>query len=400
MVSSCHFDFISYYWLAHFLVYHQNIPANILHGIAGTVYLSPIIQMHGLWLLFIKAFINKGADFWPNVWFFNNNYFTVNIDTWVQFVRQPGIGWILFLLKIPYLIGEAILIFLIIKMVEGVELKRKVLNFLVFNPVSIFIIYIFGAGDIFFALFLVLSLYLIKKQRIYLGMFFLGLAMMKFYILILLPFFVIILSDNVLERIKLVFLGLSPLIVAIISSFIIGIPLAPLATAPHSGYIFSLALLFNHVQDKIFPFVVLYFLLFLYMFYSNKRKQVMEELYRYSLIAFMIFYALSFFHPQYFFLVVPLIALQFNKIRHIGGMFILLTVCYIVYTFHWLSDLSCRLFLPLGPDLFVSLKSPHDLIDRFMPADNFIGIFRSIFLSVSLILIYFLVKDKSCHDPN
>lgn len=396
MVSSCHFDLISNYWYGHFLAYHQGIPSGLKGGI---VYFWPMIYIHGTWLFLIRNFMNKGMDLWPEHLFSGGNPFIVNIDAWQHFVSQPNIFSILFLLKLPYLIAELLMITLIYKMFSSPETKYKVLKFLVFNPVSLFIIYIFGAYDILLVSFLVLSLYLIKKQKIYLGMLSLGLSIfIKFYNLFLLPLFVLIISREWSRRIRLLIWGALPVLISAIVVFFkgeLGESLGRGVSSPLSGYIFSMVSPFQYLSDRIYPLFLAYFFILFYITYNSQKYNVFEELCKYSLVLALLFYSLCFFHPQYFLLVVPFIALQIDKVKRVVPLFFLQAFCFFIYTFQWGSDLSWRLFMPINPQFFANIKSPIDAIAQFYPVERFIGIFRSLFVAVSFWMVYLLMKkDK------
>lgn len=398
MVTSCHLDLLSDYRDAHLLVYNHKIPSYMFKN---TIFLLPKYCIHGAWLFFIRGFINGGQDVWPEARFIGMDMVN-NVEAWQKFVSRPNIGWILFLLKFPYLIMELIIILLIIKMCSSAESKYKTLNFLMFNPVSLFIIYIFGAYDIVLVLFAVLSFYAAKKQRVYLSVLLLGLSILiKIYTLFLLPLFIMIMAKKWPKRVSLLLLyGISPIIIPLIFAQIKGGLSELLNNAVkffHGEYLFSLMLPFQHNSDRIYPFIFGYCLIMLYIAHrdSYQENNLFYDLSRYSLSVVLIFYSLCFFHPQYFLLIIPLIAFRIDKDEKIMPLFFVLTLCFFVYTFEWGRDLSGRLFMPVNPEFFANLKSPAELINQIYPADKFIGIFRSVFVAVSFWMIYLLLKTNN-----
>ncbi len=395
MVSSCHFDLLSYYWYAHFLPYHGGFPSDLFSGIGSFI---PGIFIHSLWLFVIRPLLNGGIDFWPHAWFIQHQNNGVNLYTWVQFVSQGNIAWVLFLFKLPYLVIELLMVRLILKMLPDYKSKYLVLIFLMFNPVSLFITYIFGAHDIILVFFLVLSLYLVKRQRIYLGALFLGFSVFfKLYSIFLVPLFVFLIEKEWLNRIKLTLCIFSLSIFYFIFLLFKGklfISLDLISRGPHFSYMLSLAWPFEHGIDRIYPFVLAYCITILYVVYGYKRSSLYDDLAKFSLVLSLLFFALSFFHPQYFLMVVPLMALQIGKNRGLMPLFFVQSVCFFVYTFQWGRDLFGHLFMPLNPNFFIAIRSPSEFINQFYPSDKFFGIFRSIFSAVSFWMMFLLLKKR------
>ncbi|MEW6101558.1 MAG: glycosyltransferase 87 family protein, partial [Candidatus Omnitrophota bacterium] len=374
-------------------VYHHRTPSNL---VGGLIYF--IIYPHSLWLFLIRPLMNGGADFWPESWFLENNPNIINIASWQEFVSGAGIGWKLFLLKLPYLIAEIIMVILIIKMLDAKEKKERVLNFLIFNPVSLFVIYIFGSYDIIPVLLFVLSLYFAKKEKISPAIFMLGLAVyIKVYMIFLMPLYIFIMCRDWQRRAGLALLGFLPgILVSIIAvfkgEFVSGLKF--LLGSVHTDYVLALVLPSQYLSDRIYPFITAYCLIMLFILHSrtHNEKNLFLDLSGLSLALSLLFYSLCFFHPQYFLLIVPLMAFQISKDKRMQPWFFILAVCFFIYVLQWGKDLSWRLFMPLNPPLFSGLSSPSELISRVYPADKFIGIFRSIFSAACFWIIYNLLK--------
>lgn len=396
MVSTCHFDLLSHYWYAHFLVYHHTLNVDTM---GPMVFYWPMVWFHSLWLFLIRPLLHHGMDLWPTMsWFGPEGYRLANPHAWQQFVRYPDISWILFLFKLPYLLIEFAMIALVLKMIAHKEDKEKALYFLLFNPISLFVTYIFGTYDIVLAFFVVLSLFFIQKQRNNAAMFLAGLsAYTKVYSIFLFPVYLVALGKGWRERLRLAFISLWPMLLFGVLALLTG-NLAKLSkfcfNAPHTDYLLSLVWPFQHITDRIYVFVFAYFLLLFYMILNFQKKNTSEELARYSLVFSLLFYALCFFHPQYFLLVIPLLALQLSYERRLLSFFWVLTAAFFVYTFLWGKDLFWRLFMPLNPSFFMSLSTPAEWINRIYPYDKFIGIFRSLFSAASFIMIYLLLKKR------
>jgi hypothetical protein len=214
----------------------------------------------------------------------------------------------------------------------------------------------------------------------------------------LLPVFLVLLPGSAIKRLKLAIAALFPVLAVFFAYFLfgkLGIVIKSIAQMPQEGYIFSLVLESRYLYDRLYPFVVACILFMLYLFYQGQRiKFTGSDLSKYSLAILLVFYALSFFHPQYFLIAVFLIALQVGYRRDLFILFFIQAACFLIYTLQWGSDLSWRLFMPINPRFFAYLKSPIDIINQFYPADRFIGIFRSIFTATSFWMVYLMLKGE------
>ncbi len=109
----------------------------------------------------------------------------------------------LFLLKIPYLLIDLLIPFLLIRFLESTEKKRKAVILWLFNPFSIVIIYIFSNLDIIPVALSLGSLLLLRSKKIILSGIMLGLAAgFKVYPMVFLPF-LILHTKNLKQGIKL-----------------------------------------------------------------------------------------------------------------------------------------------------------------------------------------------------
>ncbi len=396
MVSSCHFDLLSYYWYAHLLVYQKSIDVNLFQG---TAFFRPLVYFQALWLFIIKGLINNGISPWPQEWFNAGQYNLVNIESWKYFVANPQIQWILFLLKLPYLLAEVIMVWFVLKMFTSAKEKDFALKFFAFNPITLFSIYIFGCDDIFLALFFVLAMYLlINKGRIYPGMLIMGFSVvLKAYSMIFLPILAVILGQDFKRRLKLFFISFLPIVLTFLIVSLKGTFFSSLRfiwRLPHVDYLFSLSIPFRHMENQFLIFLFFYVLLILFLAQEYWNKNIRHSVLKFSLIALLFFYSLCFFHPQYFVTIVPLVVFQIAKDRRLLPLFVVQVFCYFVYILQWGKDLSWRLFMPLNVEFFSNLKSPVEIIDVVFPSSTLFNICRTIFIAVSFWMIYLLFKNN------
>jgi Gpi18-like mannosyltransferase len=135
-------------------------------------------------------------------------------DSWladadsVSSVTNPDIFGYLLALKIPYLIADILIGFILLNYFTDKKLGEKAFTLWLFNPFTIFIIYAFGNIDTFPIIVVLLSLLFIKKDKAIPGAIAIGLAAgFKIYPLLFVPF-LIFSGKNIKEK---VLLGIIPL---------------------------------------------------------------------------------------------------------------------------------------------------------------------------------------------
>ena len=91
----------------------------------------------------------------------------------------------------------------------------------------------------------------------------------------------------------------------------------------------------------------------------------------------------------------PFLALQVVENKKFIGLFIGQVLCLVVYTFQFGGYTSTLLLTPLDVAYFKSLPTPLEIINRYYPAANFIGIFRSILSAICLWMVYLVLRELS-----
>ncbi len=140
-------------------------------------------------------------------------YITFGILSPIYFLSQHIGYWIL---KTPYLFVDFYILHLLLKM-SPKSLHKKVLIFWWLNPIIIFSTYAMGQVDIFLSLCVVISVYVAKRRRTFsslsLGA---GVAYKTMTLPLLIPT-ALILEKNLVERIKIIAIGISvPLIIGLL----------------------------------------------------------------------------------------------------------------------------------------------------------------------------------------
>jgi len=239
-----------------------------------------------------------------------------------------------------------------------------------------------------------LSLYYARKNLPTKSVLFLGISVIvRWYPLILLPFFVIILGKRWWDRLRLAFWGLLPLVLMTILARSLGRPseIEILAQLPYGENLLGMSFYLGHLYDYVFVFLVAYTVLWLYTYFNTNYS--FSDLWKTVLMLLLIFFATCFFHVHYFMWLIPFLTLQIVEDRKFVGLFALQVLFYVVYTFQWQRHFAGYLFAPLDYFYFVNLRSPFEIINQYYPVERFIGIFRSALSGTSLLMCYFVFKQ-------
>ena len=104
-------------------------------------------------------------------------------------VGNPHIFKYLLALKLPYLVLDIAIAFLLMLFFENEKDKKKAFVYWLFNPFTIVLIYVYSNVDIFPVILTLLGFLQIKKQKMFPAAFLLGLASgFKLYPLLFIPF--------------------------------------------------------------------------------------------------------------------------------------------------------------------------------------------------------------------
>jgi len=300
----------------------------------------------------------------------------------------------LFLFKVPYLLFDLGCAFLLLAILQDKRKGLAVFIFWMVNPVVILASYFWARYEPVAIFFVLLSLYYARKSFPAKSSFCLGVSsIIRFYPLILLPFFVIILGKRLGQRLKLAFWGVLPLgITTILPRLFHQVGEAETLTKIyHTNYLFAMKFYLGYLYDNIYIFPLGASVLLLYAYF--KRDHSFVSLWKTALILLLVFFATCFFHPQYFMWLMPFLALQVVENKKFIGLFIVQVLFFIVYTFQFGSHAAGFFFTPVNFDYFGGLATPLTIINRYYPAANFIGIFRSLFSAICLWMVYLVLRE-------
>ncbi len=383
MPITTHGDLLSIYHRAHLLLDGSNVKGlgpsffNVIH--AGFLWVfRPLLPYSSMW-----------GD---------TKAKTLLAFDWLAFVNQTAVFRELFIFKLPYLLFEILVIWMLIKLTEP-ERVEKVVAFWVLNPIVIFSAYIFGRFDMITVFLLLSSLYFAKLGMKNRSLLMLGLsALLRIYPIVLVLPFALILESDFKKRVRLGLVGLFPLLASMAVGWAQGQIGIIRGIAPMGHLAYPLAMkFFLGLNDRLYIFVLIYSLILLFLYIEPQIG--FKNLVQYSFYVLALFFATSFFHPHYLIWIVPFMAFYFD-IPKFQSVYRLLLVGWVIYTFQWGRDLAGSLLAPLSPAFFWSTLSPSEWINHYYPSVQIIGMGRSFFSATCLALVYLVwKKHKETEKP-
>ena len=271
-----------------------------------------------------------------------------------------------------------------------------------FSPLVIFVLYIFARHDIIGIFVALAALLLAKKKRKYWAILILALAVaLRFFPIMILPLLIIYLVQKKRDYIVLIALGLSGLLVieAFSNLYFGKSVIFSLLNAEQFNYIIS-AKLDLIIHDKIFIYIAAYAIIILS--FMRQKVKTFELLITYSGVVYLLYVAISYFHPQYLLWTVPFLLYLSVKDKWFYYLHWAQFIFLMVMLIYWGDLVTTFLFTPVDFRFFIFLIDPISLINRFYDAVKFVNIFRSVFTGISLWMIYliYLFNKNSSRSLN
>lgn len=334
-------------------------------------YLPLTYYTFGLSQAISKPILGNDFYLWLNDWGENRN-------------NHANIIYYMFILKIPYLILDIGLGFLLLKIFKN----SKIFYFWLFNPISIYLIYILGNFDILPTFLTVLAFYFLKKEKLLFSYLSIGVAIaLKLYPAIFVPFIFLYNPKDILKHLKYCWFSLLPIIITVFpfinqSSFV-------------NSFLGS-GLTQKILEYKLFNFPlfpILYIVILIsYLFSKSKYKFEIA-----ITQMFLIFIGLVKFHPQWLIWFFPFVLVIFINSKILNKLF--LSVFFIlIFSYIFLFNDNFLFWGHLVPidSLFADLTSPFQILKlKFLLDPTIIQQqIHNILLFLGIIGSIFYVKKK------
>ncbi len=331
---------------------------------------------------------------WPDEWrLMGEEEYQGAFDLRMQIASAPRIHLTLFILKLPHLAFDLASAFLLLALLR----KRSrgtiiAFAFWMLNPISLYISYLYSRYDVVAGFFVLLSLYFYGRFRPLSSLAGLTLASLSRVIDAALAPFFLVGAFRQLKQQKRLLLGV--LILGGVALFILVSGALPrvivLLDRAHGQFLLA-AKLPIILHDELILFVIAYGVLL----FSSLEKDLSSPvvIHKYSSMVFLTMFSLAFFNPQYFFALLPLLALEIAEQPRLLWFHLVQIAGYALYLLNWSSQTTWWLFLPLNPALFSRLPAPEMIIQSYTNYKAVIAIFRSLLTAASLWMAYLIYRS-------
>lgn len=303
-------------------------------------------------------------------------------------IDQRNINAHLFIFKIPYLIIEIITWLLFIKFFKP---TNKLLGLLVFNPIIIYSVYMFGRYESFILFFELLLLISLQKNSKFMALFWSVIILLsRVSLALVMPAFALLklkIKDYLAMLavlIPVLFLGKN-LILSKLPSIING---------QHFAYLFASKI--NVFELEIYLFPALYLIFFIILAVKFRKNQKISNINRFAIASVLFlfaYYITSLFHPQYFsWFILPFLYLltQFNESKLLKILFILLNLLFFFWILYWDGFTNIGLLFPIFSN-FISVNP-----QAILPIDiqEIANIAKNMMAMIMLGISYLILKES------
>ncbi|MBU3956792.1 DUF2029 domain-containing protein [Patescibacteria group bacterium] len=297
----------------------------------------------------------------------------------------------LFLLKLPYLLFDFLLAFLLYQIFAKKKGETAFKLWMV-NPLTLYATFAMGQIDIFPTLMIVAALFFALRNKKSLSVLMLGIGgAFKLFPLLFLPIFVLVLNKRFWQRLKLLVIGIVPYL-AIIAPYLLFSPMfrqsALLAGQTEKMLYMKLPL---SGAEYLSVFAMGYFLL---LFLATRLTEEKQALWQLGLVLMLLFFSVTHYHPQWFLWITPFLVwlIVENGKKYFYHIAILLS-CYFVILLFFESSLHLGLFVPLAPSLARAIPLT-SLLSGLTNIFTFKSFLRSLFTATALVLVMQVFKEK------
>ncbi|HPG30357.1 MAG TPA: hypothetical protein PKY81_05185 [bacterium] len=398
MPVGCHIDMLSNVWVPYKIAYTDE-KFHLADPIAKE-HILPQLTVVPYYKL-IKPFLYPALK---ETW--GNDYqFTFDNAAWLKYSKNNYVFRINFLTKLPFLFFDLLALFFFMKLFSSIRSKQIAGLMWMLNPLSFYVVYLFGRFETYAAFFIILSFYFAKKEKNCLSCISIGIAAaFRYYPVILFPAYIIFFSKTIRDYLKYSVLCLIPILLSNL------IWLIPFITDPNYSLSFKTTSFGKVTSDEHGDFLlsfkinqtyifILFYLIFLLKFYYDKNKKFSALIFNLFIIH-LIFYAFVKSEPQYFFWCSYYVIFFFiydGVKKHLPILLISLLV-YFAYLLVWGGDANTLLFMPIAPDLIYGLPGSRKIIRMFANFDVFRDLIKTAISAIAIFYAVYIINVKKKYE--
>lgn len=287
-----------------------------------------------------------------------------------------------FLLKIPHLLFDLGILFLLLKFFKDeTEDKQKLAVVLwAFNPVVLYATFAWGAIDIIPTFFLLLSVVLLKYQKPWFALPMLGIGGgFKIFPLLFIVPAALVAFKSWKKRILGLLVGILPFLL-VIFPYLSNPGFRRNIFESDRGMMIYAASFHIGIVKFIYLFFVFY--TFLSLWISKYGKS--DKLWKYILIILLFFYATVAFTPQWFVWGTPFFIIHFLKYKNLRINYLWIFIGYLLIVLSFDATLSLGLLSPIEPTFWI-VSVFKEYLEQFLTESNKVwSVFHS-FLAGSIL---------------
>lgn len=337
----------------------------------GIYYYHPIVYFSiGAFEYFYNIFSSTFLPWINNLRQFYLSGITIQSTNYFLLVNNGQLFKDLFIIKIPYLVFDILSLIVINRFIEYKLISKANIILWLFNPLIIYVAYIFGQFDIipgFFVLFGYLLLY--KKKLVGSSLMFGIAGAFKIYAFILFLPVALIYAKSKRRLLLSLLVSLLPFLIFLMPSLISNPKLALYASTIGNLALYNRE---THGWEHFSSFIKMIIFAFSYILVLISALVVkIQNKWRFAiginLIILLLFYMLFYrAHFHYLLWVSPLIILWFKQAKISSYIIILLTISFASYKI-LSNQLQAGLFAPINPAYFPNLHTFNEVINRYFP---------------------------------
>lgn len=299
------------------------------------------------------------------------------------------------LIKIPYLIFDLLVAFILVRFFERTNEKVIAITLWMFNPVVIYSAYILSQFDIIPTFFVLLALFFVNKKKLEIASLSLGagIAFKLFPIFLLIP--LCFLGKKFSDKVKIFAIGLIPYIVSVVPYiFSPGFRTTALVASQTDKSFYANIPVSGGLNIILFPLTLA--VVYLVLYYKKNVENSYSNLRRSFLVVLLSFFIFTHVHPQWFLWVTPLLIMEFIKSgKKYRAIFLSLVGYFFIYLFLYEDpSLTIGALAPLFPSLY-NTKNMWEILGINIDYIYLRSFFHSLFVAASVFLgVKYLLTEK------
>lgn len=317
--------------------------------------------------------------------------------TWIQgygnditsVLTHPHVFRYLFLMKLPYLAFDLLMLSALTKFAISAREKSKLLLYWWLNPIVIFLPYMWGQFDIIPAALTVLAVWHMRQKPVQ-GALLLGIAAsFKNYPLMFLPLITLAVAKDWKQGVKMIVAGLAPFVATTLPfvshAFFRDTVLFSWQSQKMLDFMWGIG-----GDDGVYPFVIGYTLIAFWTYqYARSRRDAVGPI----VLSLLWYYATTNFHQQWFMWVLPFLVLYAVKSASFVPMLLWMVVLFFGRLIEIQANVTTELFVWIAPAIDDLPKSRY-LVSLIYDIHKVRNIVNSFYVATALWVTTWIARQK------